>query len=91
MVFPIVLGSGKRLFNDTGKATTLKLADRRSWVRASSSSPTSRHARAGRQGLLGPILEEGGRDLLIPIEVVEEIVEEGLPASGSLEELRRLD
>jgi dihydrofolate reductase len=27
MVFPIVLGSGKRLFRDTGKATTLKLVD----------------------------------------------------------------
>jgi dihydrofolate reductase len=27
MVFPIVLGSGKRLFGDTGKATTLKLVD----------------------------------------------------------------
>jgi len=27
MVFPIVLGSGKRLFSDTGKATTLKLVD----------------------------------------------------------------
>jgi dihydrofolate reductase len=27
MVFPIVLGSGKRLFSDTGKATTLTLAD----------------------------------------------------------------
>jgi len=27
MVFPIVLGSGKRLFGDTGKATTLKVVD----------------------------------------------------------------
>jgi dihydrofolate reductase len=27
MVFPIVLGRGKRLFRDTGKATTLKLVD----------------------------------------------------------------
>jgi dihydrofolate reductase len=27
MVFPIVLGSGKRLFSDTGKAMTLKLVD----------------------------------------------------------------
>jgi dihydrofolate reductase len=27
MVFPIVLGSGKRLFRDTDKATTLKLVD----------------------------------------------------------------
>ena len=27
MVFPIVLGSGKHLFRDTGKATTLKLVD----------------------------------------------------------------
>ena len=27
MVFPIVLGSGKRLFGDTGKAATLKLVD----------------------------------------------------------------
>src|SRR5215207_4291877 len=27
MVFPIVLGSGKRLFRETGKATTLKLVD----------------------------------------------------------------
>jgi hypothetical protein len=27
MVFPIVLGSGKRLFRDTGKATTLTLVD----------------------------------------------------------------
>jgi dihydrofolate reductase len=27
MVFPIVLGSGKRLFSNTGKATTLKLVD----------------------------------------------------------------
>jgi dihydrofolate reductase len=27
MVFPIVLGSGKRLFSDTGKAMKLKLVD----------------------------------------------------------------
>jgi dihydrofolate reductase len=27
MVFPIVLGSGKRLFRDTGKATTLELVN----------------------------------------------------------------
>jgi dihydrofolate reductase len=27
MVFPLVLGSGKRLFRDTAKATTLKLVD----------------------------------------------------------------
>jgi dihydrofolate reductase len=29
MVFPIVLGSGKRLFDDTGEASTLTLADTR--------------------------------------------------------------
>ena len=40
MVFPVVLGSGKRLFGDSGKKP-LRLTDSRRSATASRSSPTS--------------------------------------------------